>query len=188
MKHISLLINSGKTVFRRKDLELLLNIKSVSGLSNFLTRAKKQNILFPIQNGLWRLKNYNNSELACKLRIKSYISLETVLYSSGIIFQFSPNIIHCISNNSRNYIVEWTNYVYHKIKDDILFDPIGVNISTNTMIATPERALCDLLYLYPNTNVENIQWLNTKLLKKIITIYPHFTILALEKLLHGAQL
>ncbi len=187
MKHIAKVINSGKTVFRRSDISLLLDIPSVSGLSNFLTRAREQDILQPIQNGLWALHRYNPKELACKIRKNSYISLETVLYEAGVIFQFSPHTIHCISDDSRQFKIDDYQYIYHKIKAEILFNPLGITTTQTMMIASPERALCDLIYLYPQTSVENIEILSPVKLREYVRMYPKTTTLALEKLLYVAQ-
>jgi hypothetical protein len=187
MKHIALLINSWKTVFRRDDIELLLDIKSVSGISNFFTRAQKQEILYRKQNGLWTLKQYWKEELACKIRKKSYVSLETVLYQAWIIFQFSPHTIFCISDDTRRHTIDGIHYQYHKIKDEILLNPLGIMVTQTTMRASPERAFCDLLYLYPKSSVENFEWLNRKKLEQIIQIYPQSTALALQKLFNDAE-
>lgn len=162
MKYASLLINTGKTVFRRHDIALIVDIPSMSGLSNFLMRAKKQNILQLVHNGLRALYRYNPKELASKIRKKSYISLETVLYEAGVTFQFSPQTIHCISDDSRQYRIHEYSYIYHKIKTDILLNPLGIISTATTRIATPERALCDLLYLYPQTSIENIEILDQR--------------------------
>lgn len=187
MKHFQLLINSGKTVFKRDDIGLLVDIPSRSGLSNFLMRAKSQKLLQPMHNGLRALYRYDHKELACKIRKRAYISLETVLYEAGVIFQFSPTTIHCVSDDSRQYEIQGYRYIYHKIKSDILFNPLGIISTPYTMIATPERALCDLLYLYPQTTIENIEILDRSKLSDYIMIYPRSTALALTKLLNGSQ-
>lgn len=109
------------------------------------------------------------------------------MYEAGVLFQFAPQTIHCMSDDSRSSKVGDTTYIYHKIKDSILYNPLGINISETMAVASPERALCDLVYLYPQTQLENIHALDKKKLGDIISIYPRTTFLALQRLLHVTQ-
>jgi hypothetical protein len=92
-----------------------------------------------------------------------------------------------MSDDSRLYTIDTTTYIYHKIKNDILLNPIGIITTPTTMIASPERALCDMLYLYPKMSVENIDILDRNKLLIYIDIYPKTTFLALQRLLNGSQ-
>ena len=62
-----------------------------------------------------------------------------------------------------NYRVPFVNYPlqYRKIKNEILLNPLGIKNKNNVQIATPERAICDKLYLdgveYFD-NLRNIDW------------------------------
>jgi hypothetical protein len=65
-------------------------------------------------------------ELASKLRKKSYISLETVLQSAGIIFQDYSHTITLVSDNSVSHEIEGKIYQFSKIKDTILANSLGI--------------------------------------------------------------
>jgi len=79
MNNYNKLLNSGKTVFTKKDLEKILDFDTKMALDKFLYREKKKDFLNNIFYGIYAFKNYNIFELAGKIRKKSYISLETVL-------------------------------------------------------------------------------------------------------------
>jgi len=114
---------------------------------------------------------YNKEELACRVFIPSYISLEYVLQKAGVIFQFSSQITS-ISYLSRNIEVDQTSLVFRKIKGDILVDNMGIiRQTTGVNIATPERAFLDTLYLNGDYYFDNINSLNMDLVFKLLPIY-----------------
>ncbi len=179
---ISKLLQTHKTVFTLQDIQTILEIPTLQGAKSFLRRAKKNNSLIHIRQNIWALPNYDHREVVEKIRKNAYISLETVLYQSGIIFQYYQNITTCVSDDSRNYTLDDREYRFCKIKDEILHNPIGIKNFETYRIAMPERALCDLVYLYPNTTIDNPIGINQTRLKQILPIYPEKTILAIKKL------
>jgi hypothetical protein len=132
------------------------------------------------------LSKYSDLELACRLKSTSYVSLETVLVATGVIFQNYENIITCVSNNSKTIDVDNKTFRYSKIKNTILYNTLGIKINPTYMIASPERAMCDLVYLRPGVDVENIKALNVDKLLQIAKIYPSKTILHIKKLIKYA--
>ena len=48
------------------------------------------------------------------------------------------------------------------------------------MIASPERAVCDMVYLYGNMHFDNLRPLNADRLEEIKNIYPQKTLLLLD--------
>jgi hypothetical protein len=53
------------------------------------------------------------------------------------------------------------NYVYRKIKDSILLQPLGIASANGIFKASPERALCDKIYLDRQEyfdNLRSIDW------------------------------
>jgi hypothetical protein len=184
---ISKLLQTHKTVFTLQEIQTILEIPTLQGVKSFLRRAKKNNSLIHIRQNIRALPNYDHREVVQKIRKNSYISLETVLYQSGIIFQYYQNITTCISDDSRTYTFDGREYKFCKIKDDILTNPIGIKNFDNYRIAMLERALCDLVYLYPNTTIDNPTGINQTRLKQILPIYPEKTILAVKKLGNAQQ-
>lgn len=185
MNNIASLIRSKKTVFTLEELGKMFGDYTLDGLNNFLRRAKKNGILLNPRNGVRTLPNYDPMELACKIKPGSYISCETVLFREGVFFQFYGNTFSCVASDSRSYKIDQKAFIYYKIKSDILNNPIGIRQSENYRIATPERALCDYIYLHPHASIDAPESINQTRLKQILPIYPKQTILYIQKLLHG---
>lgn len=67
---------------------------------------------------------------------------------------------------------------YHRIKEDIIINTIGIIRKDNVNIATPERAFLDTLYLNKDFYFDNLNPLNRLLISQII---PAYQSAALEK-------
>lgn len=178
------LIASWKTVFRVQDLSMILSIKEQS-VRNYLTREKWLQTLKNIWGGIWIITSiwYNPFELGCKLRKKSYISFETVLQKHGIIFQDYSNSIFLASDNTLEKKIDGKNYVYRKLKNSILLNPIGIVHMWEYMIASKERAICDMVYLHRSYHFDNLQNIDTQTLAEIASMYNKRTILEINSLI-----
>ncbi|MEI6118743.1 MAG: hypothetical protein WCP92_06005 [bacterium] len=184
MNNVALLISSKKTVFNNKELKGMFNSYSLNGFNNFLRRAKKNKILYNLRGGIRALPNYDPMELGCKIKPKSYVSCETVLFKEGIFFQYYGNTISCVSNDSRRYKIDNKDFIFYKIKSKILNNPIGIKDYDNYRIATPERALCDYVYINPRATIDAPEGINKIRLEQILPIYPKKTALYIKKLLN----
>lgn len=161
-----------KTVFSVSDLQKILAIENKNYLLVYINRLAKRTELLKIKKGLYCItKDYNRQELANKLKIPSYVSLQTVLFQKGIIFQDFSKIITSISNNSKKLIIDGIEYRYHKIKDEVLTNPQGIIIENQVRIATLERAICDFFYLFGETYLDNQKPINKKNLLSVAKIY-----------------
>ena len=187
MKYLKKLIDSKNTVFTISELKFLFNIKNSTQINLIMQRMKKQNIVKNIWYGIWTLNDYDKLELWSKLRKNSYISLEYVLQKRGVIFQSYEKTITLVSNNTFTKEIDWLNFEYHKIKPSILTNPLWLIYTWKYYIATPERAVCDMIYLYKNVVFDNIQSLNTELLSDLSKIYPHTTSLLIKKLIKNVK-
>lgn len=187
MKYLKTLIESKNTVFTISELKFLFNIKNPTQINEILQTMKNQNII----NNLWywirALPEYDKLELASKLRKNSYISLEYVLQKSGIIFQSYEKTITLAGNNTFTKEIDWLNFEFHKIKPSILTNPLWLVYTWKYYIATPERAVCDMIYLYKNIVFDNIQPLNVELLSELLEIYPNTTSLLIKKLIKNVK-
>ena len=183
MNNLAILIKTGKIVFSLEELQKLFGIPTKKGLESFLYRAKKNAILKNPYRGFRALPNYDPMELACKIKRQSNISLETVLFKEGIFFQYYGNTISCASTDTRNYTIDDKFFTFYKIKSDILNNPVGIRDYDHYRIATPERALCDYIYLHPRASIDNPPGINKDRLKFILPIYPKKTALYIKKLL-----
>ncbi len=177
------LINTGKTVFIKKDISNILDFKTDMALDKFLYRAKKEGFFKNPFYGIYTLQKYDILEFASKIKKKSYISLETVLKKEGVIFQYYDNIF-LISDNTLEKNIEWQAFSFNKIKDNILLNPIWLNYNWKYIIATKERAICDRLYLSKNYYFDNLTEVDFDKLEKISEIYNKRVILEVKKIKH----
>ena len=149
------------TVFTFKDIALLWGDidknASIAGVNYYVKKGQ----LYRIRRGIYaKDKNYDKFELAAKIFTPSYISMETVLAKEGIIFQHYGQIF-VASYLTRDITSDGQAYVFRKIKDSVLLNPLGIEKRGNYSIAVKERALLDVLYLsreYHFDNLSLIDW------------------------------
>lgn len=169
---ISDLIKTNKTVFTTVDLLKIGGFKNINYLYVLILRMIKRKELIRIRKGIYSYtSNYNQLELANKIKTPSYVSLERVLFDNSIIFQENSNKITSVSNNTYYLKLNDIEFSYNKIKDNILMNPLGVTTNNNVRIALPERAICDMLYIAKNYYFDNLKNVNKKLLLDISKIY-----------------
>jgi len=170
---IETLLRTKKTIFTIQELAFFWKIDNPNTLKSkvyFLIKNKK---LISLRKGIYTpISNYDKFELAGKLKSPSYLSLETVLYKGGIIFQYSTDITS-ISNVTKTIRCEGINYVYHKFKDEILFNKSGLEMFDNYYLATVERAFLDMIYLNKNYYFDNLQPINWKKCFSLVEIYKN---------------
>jgi len=183
MSFYNKIIDSGKTVFIKKDLENILKFKTKNSLDKFLYREKNKWFLKNISYWIYVFKKYNIFELATKIRKKSYISLDTVLKKEWVIFQYYDDIFLISDDNLERNI--WNvNYKFHKIKDSVLFNQLWLEHNTNYTIASIERAICDRIYLSKNYYFDDLWWVDFEKLEEISKIYSNQrVILEVKKLI-----
>lgn len=160
-----------RTIFRLNDIAMLTgetNFQSLSKKLNYHVRTGK---LQNPRKGIYAKPAFNKEELACTVYTPSYISLEYVLQKAGIVFQFDSRIT-VISYLSRIIEVENQNYLYRKLKGEILVNTAGIIRQNNQVnIATAERAFLDVLYLNAEYYFDNLSPLNKELIYKLLPIY-----------------
>lgn len=163
------LIKKKQTIFTIKDIALLWHETDNYFVKQKLHRYVKSGELYSVRRGIYaKDKNYDKYELASRIFTPAYISFETVLMKSGIIFQLY-NQIFVASYLSRELVVDGQKYTFRKIKEDILTNRIGIDIKNGYFIASPERAFLDTIYLnkdYYFDNLININW------SKVLEILP----------------
>ena len=168
---ILILLRSPSTVFTTRDVALLWSEPDADIVKRKLYRYHKTGKIYAIRKGIYaKDKNYNKFELANKIFTPSYISFETVLAKAGVIFQYYERIF-LASYLSLEIKVDCQTYVYMKIKDSILTDLTGIEKTDGFYIASPERALLDVIYLnkdYYFDHLDNIDWEKAE---KILPIY-----------------
>jgi len=165
------LYKDASTVYLLSDIALLLgetNFESLNKRLNYFVRTGK---LENPRKGIYGKYGFNKEELACRIFIPSYISLEYVLQKAGVIFQYNSQITS-ISYLSRSIEIGGTVFAFRKIKGEIMVDTTGIIRNKNGVnIATPERAFLDILYLDGDYYFDNLNVLNKDLINILLPIY-----------------
>lgn len=160
-------INSDQTIFSLAELSNINPSYAGPKLNSAIKYLVKRNELTRLSKGLYALNTkYSKQEFANKFRIPSYISLYTVLSEAGIVFQ-PYSSIYLVSKRSEKTKFAETTFIYRKIKDQILLNPTGIDNSNGIYKASPERAICDKIYLDNDEYFDNLRDIDWEKLKKI---------------------
>ena len=182
MRNIQKIQDTGKTVFNKNDIKNILLDLSAKAVDVFIYRAKQKGFLLNPFYGIYTLKKHNIFELASKLKKKSYTSMETVLKKEAVIFQQYSDIF-LISDNSVTKTIGQQVYVFSKIKDSILLNPLWIINTWKYLIASKERAICDRLYLNCEYYFDDLSRVDRVKLEEISQIYNKRVILEVKKLI-----
>lgn len=146
METIALLNNKSIPLFSLNELGFIFGTKSKDSLYKKIARLIKGKILKPLINGKYEylLKNTNDFSKSNFLYQPSYISLESALSFYSIITQFSYEITAITIKKTKSINIDEKAFSYTKIKPDFFF---GYENKGEFLIATPEKALLDYLYL-----------------------------------------
>lgn len=165
------LYRDGRTVFRLIDVAMFVEEISLASLCKKLNYYVNKGQIQNPRKGIYTKQGYNPEELACALYSPSYISLDYVLQKAGVIYQYNSQIT-AMSYLSRTVEVDDQSFRFRKIKNIILVNPAGIDRQKgNINIAIPERAFLDMLYLDSAYYFDNLNPLDTKLIKKLLPIY-----------------
>jgi len=128
---------------------------------NNLTRWTKKGYLIRLRQGYFAFSEYKNKPdyslyFANRIYRPSYISLHTALAFYGMIPEAVVQITSVTSLKTASFINDFGDYSYNNIKESQMFGYTLKSMADNRTIqfATPEKALLDLLYLYPFYNSE----------------------------------
>ena len=87
-----------------------------------------------------------------------YISAETILCRRRFI-NAAVRDITFVSNKSRVFCIGSNFYKSRKLQERFLFNPAGITEENSVKIATPERAIADMLYFNPRANFDRpVDW------------------------------
>jgi len=128
---------------------------------NTLSRWVKKGYLLKLRNNLYtfsELKNVNNIHFYIANRIyrPSYLSLHTALSFHGLIPESIVQTTSVSTMKTARFKNELGSFSYKKIKNELFFGYTQLEFTKDKtfLIALPEKALLDLLYLYPFYNNE----------------------------------
>lgn len=170
-EYIDLVLRSKKTVFSNKDVALMWGERADSSVRvrlNYYVKARK---LIRARRGLYaKDRNYNRFELATRINTPSYVSFETVLGLSGIIFQYYGNIF-VASYMNREMEVDGQKITFIRMKDYVLSNTIGIENEDGYARATKERAFLDRMYVSKDYYFDNLKPLDWDKVFEILPIY-----------------
>ncbi|MCK5068077.1 MAG: hypothetical protein KAR16_11580, partial [Bacteroidales bacterium] len=142
--------------------------QSLNKKLNYYVRTGK--LLNP-RKGVYTKTEYDPEELACNIFTPSYLSLEYVLQKSGIVFQYDSRLT-LVSYLTRSIEIAGETLQFRKVKGEILVNSAGVNqLEGHISMATPERALLDVIYLDRDYYFDNLHPINRKLIYKLLPVY-----------------
>jgi hypothetical protein len=172
-KPISAILRSSRTVFTFKDISMLWRNTDkkavIAGINYYVNTGQ----LYRIRRGIYaKDKNYDKTELACRIYTPAYVSFETVLARAGINFQYYGQIF-IASYLAREIVVDGQVYNYRKIKNALLTDPAGVLNKDGIAIATSERAFLDTLYLNTDYHFDNLAALDWDKVFEMLPLYEN---------------
>jgi hypothetical protein len=160
-----------RTVFTFNELGHLLGETDSSKLKQKINYFVRKQSLLNIRKGIYAKKDFNPEELACKINIPSYLSLEYVLRKAGAVFQYSEGYT-VVSYLSRSMEISSMTFQFRRITESILLNTTGIERQKDGVnIACPERALLDLLYLDREFYLDYSGIINREKILEILPIY-----------------
>lgn len=126
-----------------------------------LTRWIRKGYITRLRQGYFTFPDYKSKRdfslyFANRIYKPSYISLHTALSFYGMIPEAVSQITSVTSLKTATFRNDFGDYSYKNIKDELMFgyELKEMDANRRLMFATPEKALLDLLYLYPFYNSE----------------------------------
>ena len=117
---------------------------------------QKAGYIVPIRQGWYAFADYINKPdiarfIASKIYTPSYISLHTALSYYGIIPEAVVEITSITTRKTAHFENRFAFFSYQTVKPDLFwgYEPKSLRDGQTFMLATPEKAIIDLLYLYP---------------------------------------
>lgn len=162
---------SGKNVFTTEDLAVLWQVPERRRLIELIKYYLREKRLISIYKGVYAYgEDFMPLDIAQKLIPLSYISLYTTSQMHGLTFQYYQTI-YAISLKSRKYKIGEQGYIYHKVKEPIFYNQLGLINSGRYIIADKERTITDCLYVFPHFAFDNLQEVNKEKLLTLSKIY-----------------
>jgi len=170
---IAKLYQSPKTILTTKDIALIWEETNTINLTSKIKYYAKEGSLIRLTRGVFaKNKEYEVKELAGSIYTPSYVSFETVLRETGIIFQHH-DAIFVASPYPMTKKIDGHTIIFRKLKDSILYNGLGIKKEKGYSIATPERAFLDTIYLSPKFYFDNLRSINWELCFEFVKIYDN---------------
>ncbi|USN47621.1 MAG: hypothetical protein H6626_00590 [Pseudobdellovibrionaceae bacterium] len=157
---IEALYSHGGLVYHTGDLANLWGVTNENTLYTTIKRYCQKGVLHRIQKGMYSIKPLHQLDpwlIGVKaLHRYAYVSTETVLVEAGVITQIQPYIT-IVSSLSTEFEIAGHHYKCRQLQDRYLYQSVGIEARNGVNVATPQRALSDLLYFNPQVYLDDIQ-------------------------------
>ena len=135
-----------------------------SAINRWVTKG----YLMQLKNGVYAFKQWATlpgADFIAANRIyrPSYISMYSALSHYGMIPEFIAQTTSVTTLKTATFNNDMGSYKYHHVKSNLFFNYHNIASTTlrDILIATPEKALIDLLYLSPDLKTEqDMLWWN----------------------------
>ncbi|MDO4802739.1 MAG: hypothetical protein Q4A15_11295 [Prevotellaceae bacterium] len=165
------ILSSPRTVFNVQSLRMLTECEDSQKLTKSLHYYVKGGKIRNPRRGIYTKATYDEKEMACCLFRPAYVSLEYVLQRSGIVFQYD-DAVTCVSYLNRIVEIDDKVYQFRIINPELWIGMDGIVQQDNILIATPERAFLDMVYLSAgNCYFDNLHPLNKIKVKQLLPLY-----------------
>jgi len=126
---------------------------------NNLVRWTKKGLIIRLRQGLYTFPDYRQMSgftffFANRMYRPSYISLHSALAFYGLIPEAIVQITSVSALKTMQFDNQFGTFIYKSLRNDLMFGYVPKLLPDNRsmLIATPEKAILDLLYLYPFYN------------------------------------
>lgn len=169
--NIEKLALSKKKVFTIEDLAVIWQIPQRRRLIELIKYYLREKRLIHVYKGIYAYgEDFTPLDIAQKLMPLSYISLYTTSQIHGLTFQYYQTI-YAISLSSRRYKIGKQGYIYHRVKESIFYNQLGLTNNGRYIMADKERTITDCLYVFPNFAFDNLRGVNKEKLLTVVKIY-----------------
>jgi hypothetical protein len=170
MYRISELIKLDRKIYHSNDLALLWDITNKNTLYTTIKRYVQKGVLLPIYKGLYAtvpLSQLDPLELGKAIIHRyTYLTTESVLASAGVISQ-ATYAYTFVSDRSKRVLIGSVSFLFRQLKDEYLYNPIGIVNRNGVLVATLERAVADMLYFNPRYHFDVRDSIDSEKVKSI---------------------
>ena len=168
---LEVILNSTRSVFNVQSLRMLTECEDSQKLTKSLHYYVKEGKIRNPRRGIYTKATYDEKEMACSLFRPAYISLEYVLQRAGVVFQYDDTIT-CVSYLNRTAVIDEKSYLFRSINPKLWIGMEGIEQKDNILIASPERAFLDMVYLSAgNCYFDNLHPLSKTKVKQLLPLY-----------------
>ena len=171
------LTHSNLKVFTKKTLGDILDIRNDSSLDKIARKLINSGVIIRGERGKYLVQGafLNTYTIANFLRTPSYISFETALNHHGILSQFAYEISSATPRKTGEKVIDNKLYTYIHLQKSLYW---GYFKQDDYLIAEPEKALLDQLYLHIKglrgyaLDEYDLELINVKKLKDYLALMP----------------